>query len=291
MSRGEAANTNGGAAAVMVRHALFRLLEATPEGCPVIEVVAALVSQHTLSRALIRQIVRCLITEGEIEYRYHCGQTCLARSFQGARRVATRFVIMPPGVSFAGTPGLFPLVIDEGAAFGDGRHPTTRLALRGLEGLRGKEGPAGNLCGARCLDIGTGSGILAIAAARLGAAHVVALDIDPCAVAAARHNIALNGVSSLCTVIQQPLDQIEEDFDVVLANLRPPTLALMSEWVGIHLRSGGATILSGFRPEETAPVAAAYAAHGMAHCWQAEDAGWGALAVRKPAPLSLSGPA
>lgn len=284
MSRSEAANIIYDPPMEHIRQTLVHLLEATPNGCPVSEVIAALARRHALSRASTHQILRRLVMEDVIEYRHHCGQTCMALSFHGARRVATRFIILPPGVNGSCMPpgDLLPLVIDDGAAFGDGRHPTTRLALRGIEELLGGIWLEGKPPGAKCLDIGTGSGILAIAAVRLGAASVVALDVDPCAVAAARHNAALNGISSQCAVVQKKLDLIEEDFDVVLANLRPPTLVQMAPWVGRHLRTGGSAILSGFRPEEAASVAAAFAANGIPRCWQAEDAGWSALAMRKP---------
>jgi ribosomal protein L11 methyltransferase len=259
---------------------LHHLIEASRGACAVAEVEAAIRSRHALPRSTTRKLLRRLVAQGVIEYRLHCGQSCLAYSFQGPQRVSPRLIVVPPHVALPGRPGDLPLVIESGAAFGDGRHPTTCLALGGLDALFSGAWPTGGLKGHACLDIGTGSGILAIAAARLGATRVLALDLEPCAVIEAQHNVALNGVSSQVLVIQQPVESVAECFDVVLANLRPPTLVGLAGWVAAHLKPAGAMILSGFRPEEWAPVARAYGECGLALCWQAEKAGWAAAGMR-----------
>ncbi|HYL41260.1 MAG TPA: 50S ribosomal protein L11 methyltransferase, partial [Candidatus Binatus sp.] len=103
-------------------------------------------------------------------------------------RVGRRIVVKPTWRRHRRAPGEVVLTLDPGMAFGTGLHPTTRLCLTGLEELADR----GALAEARVLDVGSGSGILSIAAARLGAASLVALDIDPIAVEASRANARRN---------------------------------------------------------------------------------------------------
>lgn len=115
-------------------------------------------------------------------------------------------------------PGEIVLRLDPGQAFGTGTHPTTRLVLQLLEGVvRGGE---------RVLDVGTGSGVLAVAAERLGAAAVLATDIDDVAVASAEQNIALNPVHHIRVIASDLLQAVPrtEPFDLVLANILPDVL-------------------------------------------------------------------
>ena len=102
-------------------------------------------------------------------------------------RVGRRIVIVPAWEAYAPAPGEVVIRLEPGMAFGTGLHPTTRLCLEALE--------AHLAPGCTVLDVGTGSGVLAIAAAKLGARSVLALDADPVAVSVARENVALNGVA------------------------------------------------------------------------------------------------
>ena len=106
--------------------------------------------------------------------------------------VGRQTVIVPRWMEYQGTPGEVIVVLDPGMAFGTGTHPTTRLCLTALEDLASP--------GMEVLDLGTGSGILAISAAKQGAAAVLALDVDEIAVAAAQENVAANQVGSTVQV-------------------------------------------------------------------------------------------
>ena len=125
------------------------------------------------------------------------------------------------------------VLIDPGRAFGSGSHPSTLLALAALEALV--------LPGSTVLDVGCGSGVLAVAAARLGAGRVVAIDIDPAAHEATLDNAARNGVA--VEVSATPLGEVAGRFDVVVANLLAPTLvelaAPLGERVGEQGSAGG----------------------------------------------------
>jgi len=118
--------------------------------------------------------------------------------------------VRPPWIAPVASAG-FDVVIEPGAAFGTGNHPTTRLAL---EALLDHVEP-----GSHVLDIGTGTGVLAIVAARVGASRVEAVDIDAHALAVAQANVERNGVAGAVRVYGGGLDAIDDDFDVVVANL------------------------------------------------------------------------
>jgi len=126
-------------------------------------------------------------------------------------------------------------------SFGSGSHPTTVLCLRALS-LLCEDGPPG-----RVLDLGCGSGILALAAARLGAERVLAVDIDPRACREALHNVETNGLSGRILVIRGSAEVARRGrFDLVLANLTIGTILALAPEIRKALRPGGRAVLSGF---------------------------------------------
>jgi ribosomal protein L11 methyltransferase len=141
--------------------------------------------------------------------------------------------------------------LDPGLAFGTGTHATTALCLEWLDGAR--------LDGARVLDVGCGSGILAVAALRLGAAHAHGLDIDPQALIATGDNAARNGVSSRLSMAEATAPW-GEGYDVVLANILAEPLVALSSAIAAACRPGGSIVLSGLLAPQADAVTAAYAA-------------------------------
>ena len=140
--------------------------------------------------------------------------------------------------------------IDPGMAFGTGSHATTALCLEWLAG-------SDLVAGTKVLDYGCGSGILAIAAAKLGAAEVTAVDIDPAALRVCRDNAKLNGLTEI--VIMEPESLGQQRFDVVVANiLLEPLTELVARFNGL-LNPGGNIVLSGILREQAARLLAAYA--------------------------------
>ena len=166
------------------------------------------------------------------------------------------------------------LVVDPGRAFGTGSHETTRLVLAWLR-ERAARGPLG-----RVLDLGTGSGILALAAARLGAQPVVAVDVDPEAIASASRHARLNGVD--VRIVQGDLARPLRPgaFDLVLANLSASLLRQRrDEITGL---GAPALVLSGLLASDLAAVRAAYAGAGRIEV--REDGEWVSLLVQVRAP-------
>ncbi len=158
-------------------------------------------------------------------------------------RVTPRLVVKPPWSRIRLKRGQIAITIHPGMAFGTGTHATTRLCMRALEtGLRRK--------GLSVLDVGTGSGILSICAARLGAGEVWGLDMDGEAIENARENVKLNRVSDRVKIRKGRIGDIRKKFDVVAANIDFKSLRKM-RWALIHhLRKEGFLILSGILNEE-----------------------------------------
>ena len=145
-------------------------------------------------------------------------------------------------------PAAVNLILDPGMAFGTGSHPTTRLCLEWLE----------RNVSADCsvLDYGCGSGILAIAAARLGAGKVAGVDIDPQAVEAAKANAERNGVSALFADSAEP---VAGEYDLVVANILSNPLRVLAPAICAHVRSGGQLALSGILREQAEEIIGLYA--------------------------------
>ena len=162
-------------------------------------------------------------------------------------RISGRLWIVPSW-HVAPDPAAINLELDPGLAFGTGSHPTTRLCLEWLEK---------NLVpGATVLDYGCGSGILGIAAAKLGAGSVVGVDIDRAALTAAADNAARNGVAMR---LAHSGDALDETFDCVVANILTNPLMLLAPLLTSRLKLGGRLVLSGVLETQAEQVIAAYA--------------------------------
>jgi len=182
-------------------------------------------------------------------------------------RIGQRIVIKPPWQEY--NPCLDDVVIelDPGMAFGTGLHPTTRMCLQALEEHL-KPGDT-------VLDLGTGSGILAIAAAKLGAGSVLALDNDPLAVRTALANAKSNEVQNVVTVEHGSLDKAAGEFDLVLVNiLARVIIELADQGLADRVRPTGLMILAGIIGEQEAEVVAALREHGMGTIERRQEKDW-----------------
>ncbi|QRM18012.1 50S ribosomal protein L11 methyltransferase [Dechloromonas sp. TW-R-39-2] len=162
-------------------------------------------------------------------------------------RVSERLWIVPSWHE-SPDPAAVNLILDPGMAFGTGSHPTTRLCLEWLERVVTDQ--------ISVLDYGCGSGILAIAAARLGAGRVAGVDIDPHAVQAARANAERNGVTALFADSAAP---VAGQYDLVVANILSNPLRVLAPAICAHVRSGGQLALSGILREQAEEIIGIYA--------------------------------
>jgi ribosomal protein L11 methyltransferase len=189
---------------------------------------------------------------------------------------AGRVWVRPSWIDAAPPPGLVEVVLDPGMAFGTGTHPTTSLCLAALSELVAARP------GSDVLDVGTGSGLLAIAAARLGAGRVAANDVDPVALRVAAENAALNGVALELT--GAPAAAIPGAFDVVVANILANTLVELAPALAARLAPGGVLLLAGILVPQEDEVRAAYRAEGLSPVpgGDRREGEWSLLALRRP---------
>lgn len=235
-------------------------------------------------RTVVRKTIRDMITAGDLTYTSLGGTNFVEPSFDRPIRLADHIIVKPPHKSYSAEPGDVVINIRTGSAFGTGAHPTTRLMLRALDRLFHDHRPmlpAGPLRG---LDIGTGSGILAIALACLGVPEVVATDVDPCAVWEARYNASASGVEQQVRITDGAFSKLNRQFSLIVANLSGPTLAALAPALKEKAASGGILIVSGFRDELFAALMDTFGENGFAMAGQTRLRGWACLVLKKTEP-------
>jgi ribosomal protein L11 methyltransferase len=197
-------------------------------------------------------------------------------------RIGRRLLVIPAWEreQVRPAPDDLPIYLDPGLAFGTGLHPSTQLCMIALEETMRP--------GLRVLDAGCGSGILSIAAARLGASRVDAFDIDPIAARATEENVALNDLSAPVHVFVsagpdesafwRPADRPRPTWDVIVINILPHVIvALLDAGIHTYLASAGRLILAGIIAEREGDVRAALAEHGLSVMKRLVDGDWVAL--------------
>ncbi|MCL7745443.1 50S ribosomal protein L11 methyltransferase [Guyparkeria hydrothermalis] len=192
-----------------------------------------------------------------------------------AMPIGERLMIEPAWDDSESTGDRLPIRLDPGLAFGTGKHETTRLCLEWLE--------TQDIAGQHWLDAGCGSGILAIAALRLGAGQVDGTDIDPQALTASRGNAELNDIDparfSLYLAADYPADR---QVDGLLANILAPTLIELAPMLSRHLKPGARFVLSGILTHQADAVAAAWQAAGCRVDTFGELGDWALVAGHRP---------
>lgn len=206
------------------------------------------------------------------------------------QRIGRTWVVKPEWQAYDAAPGDRILELDPGMAFGTGLHPTTQAVLACLEDLD----DAGEVAGRAILDLGTGSGILAIGAVRLGAGSVDAWDVDPIAVTAAAHNARLNGVGDAIAVdlatlglpvtgtTPVPGRTPVAAYDGILANIVARVIGDRAPAIAGALRPGGWLVTSGVIADRESIAADALAAAGLVLSARHERGDWVTHVWRRP---------
>lgn len=187
-----------------------------------------------------------------------------------------RVVILPSWVDHSPAPDDAVVILDPGMAFGTGLHPTTRACLTLLQEISPMP--------QRVLDVGSGSGVLALAALRLGAGLAVAYDTDPAAVDAGRTNAERNGLGRRFEARAGTLPAAaDERYPLVLANLVAALLVELAPRLAAHLEPRGVLLAAGIVGERADEVTSALSASGLTVTGRRDDGEWAALRVERPA--------
>lgn len=180
--------------------------------------------------------------------------------------------VVPKWIDYTPKSGEKTVLLDSNMAFGTGEHETTSMCVQLLQKYVN--------AGSTVIDVGCGSGILGIAAARLGAKNVIMTDIDECAVEAANHNVKLNGVKNAEVYLKNLLDDNAVKGDVIVANIMAEVLIAFAGGLKNNLKSGGVVILSGILTDRLDKVIVAYTAQGFTLLEQIIKGEWAAIALK-----------
>ena len=190
-------------------------------------------------------------------------------------KIGERLVIVPAWEKYTPAEGELIVRMDPGMAFGTGTHETTRLVIKLLETY--------TKTGCRMLDVGTGSGILAICASKLGAGECRAYDIDPMAVRVANENIKDSGLTNITCEVSDLLRQVDKSkpYDLICANIVADIIIRMTPDVGELMHKDTVLLASGIIMERSDDVVECFEAHGFRIIERLEENGWCGLAVMK----------
>lgn len=193
--------------------------------------------------------------------------------------IGRRLLLTPSWVEAPADANRARLVIDPGMAFGTGTHETTRSCLALIEGLMDRP----DASAVEVLDVGTGTGILAIAALLLGARWAWGIDLDPLAVDASVENARRNGVEATFRVDTTPVDAVHCTFPLVVANILAGPLKALAPDIAGRVEPGGVLLLSGLLRDQAEAVLAAYLREGLDAEGELIDGDWATLLLRRPA--------
>ncbi|RLB84373.1 MAG: hypothetical protein DRH26_19285 [Deltaproteobacteria bacterium] len=234
-----------------------------------------------------KKILKSLVNDQELAYQDLYGATYVAQNFLKPVRVTDHFFLKPSNRESLAGPNDLDILIDPGISFGSGHHPTTRLCLEAIDTAFLKTPEISFPKKSMGADIGTGSGVLAIALCRAGIECCKAWEIDPNAVNEARKNVAENHLAHRVTVIEDYMPVCDSQFSIICANLRFPTLKQLSGLIRTSLCPKGIIILSGIRQWEKEELIAHYTKLGFTLVWQMDEKNWSGLIMQKDTIINL----
>lgn len=238
---------------------------------------------HQTPTKELKRVVAGLIQAGKLCYTSHYGTSFIELSYDHPRCVSKHVVLKPRRCSLRVDPDLVLVTLKRGASFGGGEHPTTRLSIQLIDDFLHSPPWRDNIPALDAIDIGTGSGVLAIVAAKIGIGMVRAIDTDPCAVFEARENVRLNNLQQQVTVLDKSLEAIAESYHIIVANLRTPTLCRLGPLLEEKARTDSVLIFSGCKTDEINVIGDCYEKLGFSLLQIRSEKGWGALCLARGA--------
>jgi len=222
-------------------------------------------------RRMVMQTINHLVRNEHLLFTYELGTAFVRRSYNKPVRVSEHIVLVPPNRSIPKElSSNIAIKIAKGAAFGDGHHPTTSLIIQLLDKTLYRNN---KIAIKKALDIGTGSGVLAILAAKLGAENVIATDIDPIAIYEAQINVKINQLTDCITLIKS--DEFPDNtYQLILANLRYPTLINIAEKLNQLIDKPGYVICSGYTNDESKSLTNIFKQHSLVCMYNSKQNKW-----------------
>jgi ribosomal protein L11 methyltransferase len=240
-----------------------------------------LLEEFALNKRQVKSVINDLVAGGELIYTYEYGSTFLERSFAKPVRVSKHIVLQPPGHHHSFKPNDVVVKIKPGVSFGAGNHPTTRLAIQGLEfALLGHQ-DVDKTKHTGVLDIGTGSGVLLITAILCGVQTGLGVDIDACARVEAAENVRINALEDRAAISGRSLADIHQRFSIILANLRFPSLKMMRSRINEKADPNCLLIFSGIRDDELDDLIQVYRHIQFERLWADNELGWSGVVLRR----------
>lgn len=264
-----------------LQQAILQLIASSPSRLTPQIIGKKLAEKYMFSRKHLKSAMTQLLNSGELNYSYEHGCSFLECSFNRPVRVSGRIILTPPDQSVQPATEDIVIRMNAGAAFGAGHHPTTRLALRGIDFAAKEMARQTDTQFKSVLDIGTGSGVLVIAAVMFGINTGVGIDIESCARVEARQNVMLNGLADRITIADKSLECMDQEHSMVLANLRYPTLKRYASRIASLTMKSGFVVTTGVRPPEFEELKVIFEQYNFESLWQNEELNWSAAVLYK----------
>ena len=260
---------------------ITQLLQNRSQRCTNVDLTHQVRHAFPLSIRQVNGVIHQMVDAGLVEFTYEHGCTFIDLAFNKPVRISPRIVFVPAGTTYHPASGERTVIIEPGASFGTGRHSTSRLAVRGIDTFCHYLQSQSASLPRTVLDVGTGSGILIIAAIRLGCHRGLGIDLDSVARYEARRNVQHNGLVHQIRISAKKLEEINGHFDMVIANLRMPSLIRYVRVFHQLLMAGGGLVLSGIRIQEKADLSKAFTREGLVLWWEADQNDWQGLVFTK----------
>ncbi len=238
-----------------------------------------------------KNILTRLINEQELSYHYMYGSTYIEKNFLKPVQVTPHFIIKPYAYTIASNESYPPkrsidtliedpleipieIIVEQGISFGSGQHPTTCLCLEAIDLCFFEKKMIPVNTDAMGADIGTGSGVLAMAMCMAGLRDCNAYEIDPVSIHESKKNVTINNLAHRVSIFDDYIQTSPDTYAVICANLRYPTLKSLSELIRASLKQNGVAILSGLRDWEKQDLVDCYKAIGLRPVWEKTDKHW-----------------
>jgi len=264
-----------------IRQKVFETVSESNKKLTYGELEKRLSQKFSVPKKALKTAISDLVADRQLIYTYKFGCSFLEKSFNKPTRISKRVVLKPPDMCYTPKSNEVVINIAQGASFGSGQHPTTRLAVGGIEAALSGKNNFVKTDHTRVLDIGTGSGILAIAAVSLGVKKAWGIDIDPCSRSEAKKNISLNNMEDQIQILDRNIEDINENFSLITANLRYPTIKRLCFHISKITEKPGTVVVSGIKTDEVTDVLNSYTRKGFSCSWKAFEKEWAGMVFVK----------